>query len=456
MLVKSNFADSSGGGFKPSAWGKNNERRNTPAALRFRDRSVARMTRAGRMSQRDRRSPERDYCRSSPDAPDEDLKPGIWTRALSPRQHLSRTRRGNMQEESEESPPASFLQREREVKGRPLPWLRFDPNLAAVPFDDFLAKRQSDAGAGIFLPAVQALKEDENAPEILGRDPDPIVPDRKLPFQALAFDLHLNHWRLRAAELDRVADQVLEQLGELDRVPLDARQGVMGYDCAAFFDSQLEVGKGPVQDLLHRHGFERFALGSHSRIGQQSDDERLHALRAVQGESDEFIGIVGQFPSVALAEKLQIIRYHAEGFLEVMRSDVSELFKFFVGSFQLGGARHHPLFQIFVQGLQFHFGPLAFQHAPLQRPRHLIERPRQLQQFPFSVGQPGAHFQVPFPQPVGRSNQRPDLAQEKNVTTIPGGEQGEASGGAQKEKVPNQRLIGRRMRRGERDRKSVV
>src|SRR5258708_16899144 len=91
MLVKSNFADSSEGGFKPSAWGKNKERRNTPAALRFRDRSVARMTTAGRMLQRASRSPERDYCRSSPDPPEEHLKPGICTRALSPRHHLSPT-----------------------------------------------------------------------------------------------------------------------------------------------------------------------------------------------------------------------------------------------------------------------------------------------------------------------------------------------------------------------------
>ena len=71
---------------------------------------------------------------------------------------------------------------------------------------------------GYSRAAVQALEQHEDALEVLGRDADAVVAHREAPagVARLGLDVHLR--RLGAAELDRVAEQVLEQLGELRRI----------------------------------------------------------------------------------------------------------------------------------------------------------------------------------------------------------------------------------------------
>src|SRR5437762_1052988 len=46
-----------------------------------------------------------------------------------------------------------------EEKRRPVAGLRLDPDSPAVALDDFLAKRQADSRARVFIPRVQSLED---------------------------------------------------------------------------------------------------------------------------------------------------------------------------------------------------------------------------------------------------------------------------------------------------------
>ena len=65
-----------------------------------------------------------------------------------------------------------------------MPRLGFKPDFAAVAFHNPLADGQTDAGAGIFLLGMQALKENEHPLGILRLDADAVVFDGKQPFAA--------------------------------------------------------------------------------------------------------------------------------------------------------------------------------------------------------------------------------------------------------------------------------
>ena len=52
---------------------------------------------------------------------------------------------------------------DREVKGRPGAFLRLYPNLPLVPFRNFLANREADAGTLVLTDPVQALEHLEYA-----------------------------------------------------------------------------------------------------------------------------------------------------------------------------------------------------------------------------------------------------------------------------------------------------
>jgi hypothetical protein len=87
-----------------------------------------------------------------------------------------------------------------------------------MAFDNLPANRQADPGARIFRLGMEALKDDEDALRILRRNPDPIVPDGKVPGISLARGGEGDLWRRLAAILDRVGNQILEELAELHPV----------------------------------------------------------------------------------------------------------------------------------------------------------------------------------------------------------------------------------------------
>src|SRR5437660_11390764 len=120
------------------------------------------------------------------------------------------------------TPPASISgladcgQRERER--RALARLGLDPDPAAVALHDLLADREADPGPGIIVLAVQPLEDDEDAVEVLRIDADAVVAHAEQPLAVAALGANLDLRTGRSAELERVGDQVQEQVLELARV----------------------------------------------------------------------------------------------------------------------------------------------------------------------------------------------------------------------------------------------
>ncbi len=94
--------------------------------------------------------------------------------------------------------------RQGEEEFRALSWLRFEPDATAVILDDLLARRQADAGARVFVPGVQALKEDEQFAALAGRDADAVIPDRDGDPSVRRRRGEPDHGRFLGAELEGV------------------------------------------------------------------------------------------------------------------------------------------------------------------------------------------------------------------------------------------------------------
>ena len=89
-----------------------------------------------------------------------------------------------------------------------------EPDAPAILFDDPLANSQSDAASRIFVSAVQALEQSKDLLGKLRFDSDSVIRDTKnTPAVSLvAADLHTGG--LLTAVLDRIANQVLKQVGQ--------------------------------------------------------------------------------------------------------------------------------------------------------------------------------------------------------------------------------------------------
>src|SRR5690242_16860233 len=114
-----------------------------------------------------------------------------------------------------------LLHREGEEERASLSRPAVDPDAPAVPVDDLLADRQPDAGAGIFVAIVQALEHEEDALAVLRIEPDAVVRDAERPRAAVLARRDVHARGFGAAELERVGDQVLEELRELPLVAVD-------------------------------------------------------------------------------------------------------------------------------------------------------------------------------------------------------------------------------------------
>ena len=148
-----------------------------------------------------------------------------------------------------------------------------------MPLDDFLADRQTESGAGI-LAAPQPLEGLKNAVEVRLVDADAVVVDGKLPAVAVARRRHANAGRLLAAELDGVAQQVLEELHQLGLISDHAGQGT-GFDPRVVLsDRGLEVGRRLHQRGRHVDLLQRLPQPTGARIFQTCLDQTIHAADA--------------------------------------------------------------------------------------------------------------------------------------------------------------------------------
>ncbi len=103
---------------------------------------------------------------------------------------------------------------QREVEGRAMAWLGFDPHSAAVQFHYFFTYGEPDSGARVFFACMQSLKNLKNALEVLLLDADAIIAHDnfalRIAGEARNFDLR----RIAAAKFKGVRDEILEQLRE--------------------------------------------------------------------------------------------------------------------------------------------------------------------------------------------------------------------------------------------------
>ena len=87
---------------------------------------------------------------------------------------------------------------------------RLDPDAAPMPLYNFFANGKPDAGAGVFAAGVQALKDKEDALEVLRLNADAVIAHAEMPGIRKVFNFYVDLWWILAAELDGVADQILE------------------------------------------------------------------------------------------------------------------------------------------------------------------------------------------------------------------------------------------------------
>src|SRR6267378_7242348 len=90
--------------------------------------------------------------------------------------------------------------------------LRADPDAPAVALGHLLADREPDAGSRVFAHRMQALEQHEDAVEVLRLDADAVIGDADVPLARFLHRADMDAGHLLAAELERVADEVLEHL----------------------------------------------------------------------------------------------------------------------------------------------------------------------------------------------------------------------------------------------------
>src|SRR5690348_13231646 len=123
------------------------------------------------------------------------------------------------------------------VERRPRSRLRLYPDAPAVAVRDPAADRQPDAGAVVVLATVQAAEHLAGSLGVALLDADAVVAHHDVPVAGLvdALDVHLGR-RVVPGELDRVGDQVLQQLTDLRGVAVHGAERIVGDGRAALED----------------------------------------------------------------------------------------------------------------------------------------------------------------------------------------------------------------------------
>ena len=240
---------------------------------------------------------------------------------------------------------------EGEVEGGALVGVGFEPDVATVAADDFFANGEADAGAGVFVGGVEALKDDEDTVGKSRVNADAIVGNGEVPVGVVLCggDGDVGG-KVGFAEFEGIADEVLEELGELGVVAVEGGKGAVdGDDGASFANGDFEVLEGAVDDFVAVNGGEGFGAGVEAGIFEEVEDELLHAFGAFDGEADVAVGVFVESALVAVLEELDVAGDHAEGFLEVVGGDVGELLEFGVGA----GEGFGSVFEIFVGVFEF-------------------------------------------------------------------------------------------------------
>ena len=113
---------------------------------------------------------------------------------------------------------------------------------------------------------------------VLRRDADAVVAHREDPLLTGPLGRDVDA-RRAVAELQRVADQVLEELDELGRVGEHRGQVIMGHHRPLLLDGPAEIGHRLIKRRPGPHLLEASRLGGDAGIAEQAVDQGLHPRR---------------------------------------------------------------------------------------------------------------------------------------------------------------------------------
>jgi len=103
-------------------------------------------------------------------------------------------------------------------------------------------------------------------------------------------------------KLQRVADQVLEDLRQVRRVGMDNGKRIMGHFRVMFTDGRGEIMQNLLKYAFTVGLFKGLVLRADSGIFQQVTDESLHAGGPIHGVPDKFIGVFVEFSLIPFAQ----------------------------------------------------------------------------------------------------------------------------------------------------------
>ena len=184
---------------------------------------------------------------------------------------------------------------------------------------------------------VQALKHHKNPVKKSGLDAQPIVAYADAPAVRRPRGRHVDGRCAGAAELQRIADQVDQQLAHLPRVGQHRGQGVVGDGGAAVLHPQAQLEQGVGQCGLQRHGLRGQGLAVDAGQAEQVTDQGLGALAAVHHELQKLLRLGWQRGLVAPHQQLTVAGDHAQRLLQIMRGNVGKALQILVRAHQLGG-----------------------------------------------------------------------------------------------------------------------
>src|SRR6185295_5348959 len=119
-----------------------------------------------------------------------------------------------------------------------------------MPDGDSAAERQSDASSFILLPGVTSFEQPEYPLGLVFINADSVILEGNQPLAPILPGGNMNPDRLRPAIFDRIPDQVLKQLTQLQFDSRNYRQWIMGDGSVAFADGNLQVLHRPSQDIF--------------------------------------------------------------------------------------------------------------------------------------------------------------------------------------------------------------
>ncbi|EWS64465.1 hypothetical protein Y695_02289 [Hydrogenophaga sp. T4] len=238
--------------------------------------------------------------------------------------------------------------------------------------DDALHDGQADAGAGVFVFAVQAL---EGAKEPVRRghvEAASVVAHKENGFavEGLAADVDVGDL-FAGRKLPGVSQQVVEQA---------AHQGRVGHGFQVRGDPHLrhpfggglhELGgdlAGDFTDIDHAQLHRQLVQARHV---QERVDQRAHALARGHDPVDQIDAVGTQFAGVFPDQFLAEPDDDPDRGAQVVSNRIAEGFELFEALFELRGALGHQALQAVVEQLQPEFAVLAFRDV-LHHARHAL------------------------------------------------------------------------------------